>query len=130
MNRKITTLWMIKSVLFAIAVNVLILTVMILYAHNIIRDVTSLVILVVIYAASAVAFGFVKGESDKPLLYNLFVLITHSLISIIIISALGFIYKDWKTAMFFWSEIFSAVFFASLLLFDSLICIMKNKIAN
>lgn len=126
MNRKINALWIVKSVLFTITVNILIFSVMLLYANNIIRDITSLIILIAIYIISAVAFGFVKGKSDKPLIYNLLVLITHLVVSIIVCLALGSAYNNWKTAMFFWSEIFSAIFFASLLLTDSLICLLKS----
>ena len=128
MKNKTTLKWLAKSTIFTLVVNLLVLAVMLLYAHHKLKDITSLSILFVLFIISAITYGFVKGDSEKPFIYNLSTLITHIILSSIIHFALWNIYFGWELAMFYYAGIYTAVFFAIVLLVDTIICLI-HKIA-
>ena len=100
MIQKAKIKWLTRSVIYTLTINISVCVVMLLYAHNIIRDITSLIILFTIYVISATMFSVVKGNTAKPLLYNISTLVTHAVTSFVVISVLGYMYKGWETAMF------------------------------
>ena len=126
MIQKAKIKWLTRSVIYTLTINISVCVVMLLYAHNIIRDITSLIILFTIYVISATMFSVVKGNTAKPLLYNISTLVTHAVTSFVIISVLGYMYKGWETAMFLWTEIFTAVFFVTILLLDTIMHLLKR----
>ena len=77
MNTKRDLKWLIRCVIFTVSVSLASLLVMILYAQNIIRDITSLIMLFAIYIVSAFLFSPIKGTVSHPLIYNLSVLLFH-----------------------------------------------------
>lgn len=126
MNKKNSLKWLTKCVIYTVCVTLVSLLVMLLYAQNIIRDVTSLLMLFAIYIMSAVLFSPIKGTVSRPLLYNLSVLLIHIVSNTIVMFVLGYWYTGWETAMFFWTQIFSIVFLTIVLLFDTIFILVKK----
>ena len=118
--------WFGRSIAYTITINLLTFVVMLLYAQNIIQDITSLILLFVVFIISASIFSCVKGDSVKPLLYNVSVFVTHIILSLVIIACLGLTYTGWETTMFFWAEIFLMIFFVSVLLLDTILYLMNK----
>lgn len=126
MNTKKDFKWLFKSAAYTVSVNLLTLIVMLLYAQNIVRDVTSLICLFVIYIISTILFAYIKGESAHPLLYNLSVLLIHIVLNIIIMFVLGYFYTGWENAMFYWTRIFTLIFIVVVLLFDTILSLIRK----
>lgn len=126
MKRCKKSIWLIRCLGYSIAINVLSGTVMLLYANSVINDITSLIILLAIYLVSAPLYPVVKGNSHKPLFYNVTAIIAHVVFSLITISILGCVYNGWETAMFMYTEIFTAIFFVITVLLDTILHVLKK----
>lgn len=126
MDTKKDLKWLRRSVIFAVSVSLATLLVMLLYAQNIIRDITSLIMLIAIYIVSAVLFFPIKGTVSHPLIYNLSVLLIHIVCNTIVMLVLGCRYTGWETAMFFWAQVFSIVFLTIVLLFDTILGLVRK----
>lgn len=112
--------------IFTVSVSLASLLVMLLYAQNIIRDITSLIMLFAIYIVSAFLFSPIKGTVSHPLIYNLSVLLFHIVCNTIVMLVLGYWYTGWETAMFFWTQVFSIVFLIIILLFDTILTLVNK----
>ncbi len=119
--------WLIRCVIYTAALNLLSLLVMLLYAENILRDVTSLILLLAIYIISAVLFSPIKGTVEHPLLYNVSILFIHIALNILILLVLGCRYQGWENAMFFWTEVFSMIFLSIVLSVDTIFILVKKQ---
>jgi hypothetical protein len=126
MNKKNESRWLLRCVIFTVSVCLITLIVMLLYAKNIIRDNTSLIMLFAIYVMSTFLFSPIKGTVDHPLIYNLSVLVIHIVCNIIMVLVMGYLYTGWETAMFFWTEVFSIIYLAIILLFDTILILVRK----
>lgn len=68
MNTKKDLKWLIGCVIFTASFSMASLLVMLLYAQNIIRDITSLIMLFAIYMVSAFLYSPIKGTVSHPLI--------------------------------------------------------------
>lgn len=119
--------WIVRCLGYTLTINILTGIIMLLYANFVIKDLTSLIILFGIYIISAPLYSVLKGNSNKPLLYNILTIVGHIVFNFIMISALGHIYKGWETAMFMYTEIFTAIFFVLVVLLDTLTLAIKKQ---
>ena len=126
MNTKKDLKWLIGCVIFTASFSMASLLVMLLYAQNIILDITSLIMLFAIYIVSAFLYSPIKGTVSHPLIYNLSVLLFHIVCNTIVMLVLGYWYTGWKTAMFFWTQVFSIVFLIIILLFDTILTLINK----
>lgn len=126
MNAKNDFKWLLRSTTYTVCVNLSALIVMLLYAQKIIQDTASLIILFAVYLISAVLYAYIKGESAPRLLYNLSVLLIHIVLNIIIMFVLGYFYTGWENAMFYWAEIFTLIFIVVVLLFDTILSLIRK----
>ena len=126
MKRCKNTIWLTRCLGYPLAINVLSCTVMLLYANSVVKDITSLIILLAIYLVAAPLYPVVKGNSHKPLFYNVTSIIAHLVFGFITVSALGHIYKGWETAMFMYAEMFTTIFFVITVLLDTILHAVKK----
>lgn len=132
-NNKIKK-WLIKSVVFTLIIDSLCLLVMWLQAENKIKDATSIAALLSIFVISAICFGFVKGDTEHPFLYDLSVFATHSFVIVLRIVSFDLIYfrqsKDLENIEVLWSELFVTIFFAAILIFDIVFHLLRSLLLN
>jgi hypothetical protein len=121
--------WLLKSILYVFSVNALATVIMLLDADDVINDVTSLIVSLVIFVVSAPLYFFIKGNTSRPWLYTVASAVSYIAFAVARILVLNAVYNGWERVVFFFGEIFTLVFFVAVLLLDVAVNIF-SKISN
>lgn len=120
--------WILKGVAYTVALDAVICAVMLLCLQKCIKDEIFLFLLLGIYVLAAPLYFAVKGDAPKPLLYPLVPLLTHLAVSALTVIVLNVVYGGgWSMVGVVWTEISAAVFWAVILLYDVVYCLLRVK---
>jgi hypothetical protein len=116
-----------KAVLYSFFFNVAIGAVMFSYASFKIDDMDSYLLLLLICVVFSALYSNVKGNTSKPLLYNVVSLAAFLVFNIILALLIGSFNYGWVLLLVEWMENIAVGVYLLVVLIDSLTCLVKMK---
>lgn len=116
-----------KAVSHPFFLNLSLCAVAALVVNNIIPEIWSLIPILAIFILSGVIYGFVKGNVERPFLYNVVSAAANTVFAIIFYIIFGSLYSGWSASGFYLVELVSIFAYLLVCIADSVFCFIRSK---
>ena len=120
-------IFFLKALAYPFFLNFSLCAVTALVANGIIQELWSLIPILAIFILSGVIYGFVKGNVERPFLYNVVSAAANTVFAIIFYIIFGSLYSDWSVSGFFLVELVSIFAYLLVCIADSVFCFIRSR---
>ncbi len=117
----------IKGIGFSLVLNFMAAVPVVFCLEGLIKDIISLLLVLLLLAVSIPFYFLVKRKCEKPPVYLGVSLVSHSLFSIGVCFAASLVYNEVDMNAFYWLEVFLAVYFILIAFIDVLLTLNGMK---